>query len=73
MADGIYLGVYRVKHIYILLSVPLCLGDYLVNMPSNVATFILLNYPVNLLESCVLYIGQAYRYPPDVAFYIFFQ
>jgi hypothetical protein len=27
---------------------------------------------VNLQESCVLYIGRAYRYPPDVAFYIFF-
>jgi hypothetical protein len=24
-------------------------------------------------EPCVLDIGQAYRYPPDVAFYIFFQ
>ena len=23
--------------------------------------------------SCVLYIGQAYRYPPNVAFYIFFS
>ena len=28
---------------------------------------------VNLLELCVLYIGRAYRYPPDVAFYIFFS
>jgi hypothetical protein len=29
----------------------------------------------NLKEPCVLYIGQAYHYPPDVAFYIyiFFQ
>jgi len=27
---------------------------------------------VNLYEPCVLYIGRAYRYPPDVAFYIFF-
>jgi hypothetical protein len=26
----------------------------------------------NLLELCVLYIGRAYRYPPDVAFHIFF-
>jgi hypothetical protein len=26
----------------------------------------------NLQEPCVLYIGRAYRYPPDVAFYIFF-
>jgi hypothetical protein len=26
----------------------------------------------NLLEPCVLYIGRAYRYPPNVAFYIFF-
>jgi hypothetical protein len=25
----------------------------------------------NLSEPCVLYIGRAYRYPPDVAFYIF--
>jgi hypothetical protein len=30
-------------------------------------------YPINLQEQCVLYIGQAYRYPPDVAFYVFFQ
>jgi len=28
---------------------------------------------VNLQEPCVLYIGQAYRYRPNVAFYIFFQ
>ena len=27
---------------------------------------------INLYEPCVLYIGRAYRYPPDVAFYIFF-
>ena len=27
---------------------------------------------INLYELCVLYIGRAYRYPPDVAFYIFF-
>jgi len=27
---------------------------------------------INLQEPCVLYIGRAYRYPPDVAFYIFF-
>ena len=26
----------------------------------------------NLQEPCFLYIGRAYRYPPDVAFYIFF-
>ena len=26
----------------------------------------------NLLEPCVLYIGPAYRYPPDVPLYIFF-
>jgi hypothetical protein len=25
------------------------------------------------LEPCVLYIGRAYRYSPDVAFYIFFS
>jgi hypothetical protein len=24
-------------------------------------------------EPCVLYIGRAYRYPPDVAFYIYFS
>jgi hypothetical protein len=29
--------------------------------------------PATPEEPCVLYIGQAYRYPPDVAFYIFFQ
>jgi hypothetical protein len=28
---------------------------------------------VNPEEPCVLYIGRAYRYPPDVAFYIFFS
>jgi len=27
---------------------------------------------LNLKEPCVLYIGRVYRYPPDVAFYIFF-
>ena len=27
----------------------------------------------NRYELCVLYIGRAYRYPPDVAFYIFFS
>jgi hypothetical protein len=26
---------------------------------------------VKLSEPCVLYIGRAYRYPPDVVFYIF--
>jgi len=30
------------------------------------------NVYFNLQEPRVLYIGQAYRYPPDVAFYIFF-
>jgi hypothetical protein len=25
----------------------------------------------NLYELCFLYIGQAYRYPPDVAFYTY--
>jgi hypothetical protein len=28
---------------------------------------------INLYEPCVLYIGRAYRCPPDVTFYIFFQ
>ena len=28
---------------------------------------------VNLQEPCVLYIGRAYRYSPDVAFYIYFS
>jgi hypothetical protein len=27
---------------------------------------------INLEEPCVLYIGPAYRYPPEVAFYIYF-
>jgi len=27
---------------------------------------------IKLQEPCVLYIGRAYWYPPDVAFYIFF-
>jgi hypothetical protein len=31
-----------------------------------------LNVHFNLYEPYVLYIGQAYRYPPDVAFYIYF-
>jgi hypothetical protein len=30
-------------------------------------------FSFNLQEPCVLYIGWAYRYPPDVAFYIFFS
>ena len=34
----------------------------------NIASVIL-----NLYEPFVLYIGRAYRYPPDVAFYIFFS
>jgi hypothetical protein len=29
-------------------------------------------YEINPYESCVLYIGRAYRYPPDIPFYIFF-
>jgi hypothetical protein len=28
---------------------------------------------INLQESCVLYKGRAYRYPPNVAFYILFS
>jgi hypothetical protein len=28
---------------------------------------------LNLQVPCVLYIGRAYRYPPDVAFHIFFS
>jgi hypothetical protein len=28
---------------------------------------------INLQEPCVLYTGRAYRYPTDVAFYIFFS
>ena len=28
---------------------------------------------INLYEPCVLHIGRAYCYPPDVAFYIFFS
>jgi hypothetical protein len=28
---------------------------------------------INLQEQCVLYIGRAYRYLPDVAFYVFFS
>jgi hypothetical protein len=28
---------------------------------------------INLYEPCVLYIGRAYRFPPDVAFYVFFS
>jgi hypothetical protein len=28
---------------------------------------------INLKEPCVLYIGQAHRYPPNTPFYIFFQ
>jgi hypothetical protein len=26
---------------------------------------------INLYEVCILYIGRAYRYPPDVALYIY--
>jgi hypothetical protein len=28
---------------------------------------------INLYEPCVLYIGRAYRYPPDVSFYVIFS
>ena len=28
---------------------------------------------LTFIEPCVLYIGRAYRCPPDVAFYIFFS
>jgi hypothetical protein len=35
--------------------------------------YIFMTLPINLKEPFVLYIGRAYRYPPDVAFYIFFQ
>jgi hypothetical protein len=28
---------------------------------------------INLQEPCILYIGQAYRLPPDIALYIYFQ
>jgi hypothetical protein len=28
---------------------------------------------LNLHEPCVLYIGQAHRYPPNTPFYVFFQ
>jgi hypothetical protein len=31
------------------------------------------SYSINLQELCVLYIGQAHRYPPNTPFYIFFQ
>jgi len=31
------------------------------------------NTNISLWETCVLYIGRAYRYPPDVAFYISFS
>jgi hypothetical protein len=28
---------------------------------------------INLYKPCVLYIGRAYRYPPDVVLYIYFS
>jgi hypothetical protein len=28
---------------------------------------------INLEEPCVLYLGQAHRYPPTTPFYVFFQ
>jgi hypothetical protein len=31
-----------------------------------------INLSINFQEPCVLYIGRAFRYPPEVAFYIFF-
>jgi hypothetical protein len=34
---------------------------------------ILKKRPIKLQEPCVLYIGRAYRYHPDVAFYMFFK
>ena len=39
-------------------------GDLIIGNPTLV---------VNFYEPCVLYIGRAYRYPQNVAFYIFFQ
>jgi hypothetical protein len=52
--------------------------NYLILMKcSGIGTIIgaqtLLYRTVNLSETCVLYIGRAYRHPPDVAFYIFFS
>ena len=42
----------------------LCIIMYLVPLIRSV---------FNLQEPCVLYIGRAHRYPPNTAFYIFFQ
>jgi len=39
----------------------------------SVDAFLKLSAMLNLKEPCVLYIGRAYRYPPNVAFYIFFS
>jgi hypothetical protein len=30
------------------------------------------SFNINLEKPCVLYTGRAYRYPPDVPFYIYF-
>jgi hypothetical protein len=39
----------------------------------SVLSVSLMSGSVNLKEPCVLYIGQASRYPPNTPFYIFFQ
>jgi hypothetical protein len=35
--------------------------------------YIFITFLLNLYEPCVLYIGQAHRYPPNTPFYVFFQ
>jgi hypothetical protein len=39
---------------------------------SNICVRLNLQCLLNLSEPCVLYIGRAYRYSPNVTFYIYF-
>jgi len=46
-------------------------------MQSQINFFTILHFlmqeHLTFKEPCILYLGRAYRYPPDVAFYIFFS
>jgi len=46
--------------------------DLCIPSPSAPPKHIVAWYLINPSELCVLYIGRAYRYPQDVAFYIYF-
>ena len=56
-------------HLQTCLSIPIIEKCQILSWDTLVANEIY----VNLQEPCVLYVGRAYRYPPNVAFYIFFS